>query len=122
MIFYKNLFISVILSVLLVLIFMAVIMYNSKKKQVYPPVFQPCPDYYKTDSAGNCLINAGVWDSSKVPATSGSTSLSCSNVDFSGFKNPGIGASSSLCTKKKWAQDCQVTWDGITNNSAICYN
>ena len=122
MIFYKNLFISVILSVLIILIIMAVVMYNSKKKQVYPPVFQPCPDYFTTNANGNCVINTGVWDPAKVTGTSGKTNLSCTNVNFTDFKNPGTDSKSALCTKKSWAQDCQVTWDGITNNSAICYN
>jgi len=122
MIFYKNLFISVILSVLIILIIMAVVMYNSKNKQVFPPVFQPCPDYFTTDAKGNCLINTAVWDPSKVTGTSGKTNISCTNANFSDLKNPGIGPTSGLCKKKTWAQDCQVTWDGITNNSAICYN
>ena len=120
MIFYKNLFISVILSVLLILVIMAIVMYRSKHKQIYPPVFQPCPDYYNTDACGNCILNSSIW--SIGPDTSKRTQMSCSNVNFSGLTNPGIGPSSALCTKQQWAQDCFVSWDGITNNSSICYN
>jgi len=119
MIFYKNLFVSVILSVLLILVIMAIIMYRTKDKQIYPPVVQPCPDYYNTDGSGNCIANEYVWFVSSE--SSKKTGLSCSKVNFSEFKNPGIGVSSALCTKKNWANDCSVSWDGVTNNPAICH-
>ena len=25
-----------------------------------------------------------------------------------------------LCMKKVWANECDLTWDGITNNNEIC--
>jgi hypothetical protein len=120
MLWYKNLFISTILSVLLLLAIIAAVMYFSSKKQIFPAVFQPCPDYYNMDLSGNCHINHSIWD---IGATSSSrTDLSCNDVNFSKLKNPGMGPSSGLCSKQRWAQDCTVTWDGITNNSAICYS
>lgn len=120
MIFYKNLFISVILSVLLILIIMAIVMYQSKNKQIYPPVVQPCPDYYNTDGSGNCTANEYIWFVSDL--NSSRTGLKCSKANFSELKGPGIGPTSGMCSKKNWANDCGVSWDGITNNPAICYN
>ena len=119
MLWYKNLFISTILSVLLLLAIMAAVMYFSNKKQIYPAVYQPCPDYYNTDACGNCTINTSVWKIDQV--SSSRTDMSCNTVNFTNIKNPGTGPMSGLCVKQKWAQDCTVTWDGITNNSALCY-
>ena len=119
MLYYKNLFISVILSVLLLLVIMAVIMQTSKNKQIYPAVTQTCPDYYYMDGS-MCIMNESIW---AIRATeSKQTTLSCNKANFTLLNNPGIGPSSAMCSKKKWASDCSVTWDGITNNSSICYN
>jgi len=83
----------------------------------YPPVIADCPDY---------------WSISKKPADPGSDSsqtpeFTCNNdkelghvdvVDCKVFnssdsKYKGIGG---LCAKKQWADKCDVTWDGVTNN------
>ena len=113
MIFYKNIFISTILSVILLLGIVAYVMYNSKDKQIYPPMLSECPDYYNLDNAGNC-VNNGVWDIKDDSI--------CNGIDFSAdeYKIPGTGANSGLCAKKNKANDCNITWDGITNNYSIC--
>jgi len=113
MIFYKNIFISTILSVILLLGIVAYIMYNSKDKQTYPPLLGECPDYYKLDNVGRC-VNNGIWDFTQESP--------CNQIDFSGnqYKIPGTGANSGLCAKKNKANECNITWDGITNNYSIC--
>lgn len=125
MIFYKNLFISVILSALLVLAGLAFVMYKSNSTQVYPPTFNPCPDYYNYDASTNvCTANQQVWTNLPFKGSSKSptTGLSCDIVNFSSFKSLGLGPSSALCTKSKWSSECGVNWDGISNNPAICYS
>ena len=116
MIFYKNMLVSVILSVALLLIFIGVIMYKSKNNQIFPAVFPPCPDYYSMDSLGKCKANTKIWGFAPGNA--------CVSNDFSVpyYSAPGVGTGSGLCSKKKWASNCGVTWDGVTNNSSICYN
>ena len=116
MIYYKNMVVSVILSVVLLLIFIGVIMYNSKNNQIYPAVFSPCPDYYSLDSLGKCNANTSIWGFS-----AGNKCLS-NNFSDKSYKTPGVGKGSGLCSMKQWASDCGVTWDGVTNNSSICYN
>lgn len=121
MIFYKNMLVSVFLSVLIILTILGIIMYYGQNKQIFPASFPPCPDYYSSDTTGKCIANSSIWTfTNNLP-----TSLplqKCSIVDFSGNYQPGVGPSSGLCTMKKWANDCNVTWDGITNNTSICYN
>ena len=38
-------------------------------------------------------------------------------MDFTGDHWQG---SSGSCNKSKWAKQCDLTWDGITNNDGIC--
>jgi hypothetical protein len=111
MIFYKNIFISTILSVIILLAIVAYVMYYSKDKQIYPPILSQCPDYYNLTTKGKCK-NTGVW---KVTPT-------CDNLDFNAakFNVKGTGANSGICAKKTAALDCKITWDGITNNYSIC--
>jgi hypothetical protein len=47
---------------------------------------------------------------------------SYNTIDFSSnmYRLPGSGKNSGICTKKKMAQDCKITWDGLTNNYTIC--
>ena len=117
---------SVIIIVLILLTILGVIMYNSQGNQIFPSIYPPCPDYYSINSSGLCTGSTNVWDFTKdsvsVPNYTGNPL--CSQMNFSGvpFTNAGIGKTSGLCAKKTWASTCNVTWDGITNNSSICYN
>ena len=111
MIFYKNILISTILSVIILLGIVAIIMYYSKDKQIYPPTLSICPDYYNLNEKGFC-VNSGIWN----------TSSECNTIDFTGgtYKIKGTGQNSGICAKKTKAEDCKITWDGITNNYSIC--
>jgi len=123
MIFYRNLFISVILSALLFLAVLAYFMYKQNLTHVYPPIEQTCPDFYSLNTATNKCEANQVWGfQSGQTYTSTRTTLNCPSVEFTGANVGGMGAKSTLCTKKKWAEDCGVTWDGITNNNMICYS
>lgn len=83
----------------------------------YPPVIADCPDY---------------WTISKEPANPNDSSeqsefickndkelghhdsvAGCTIFNSSDSKYKGIGG---LCAKKQWADKCNLTWDGVTNN------
>ena len=95
---------GVVLVISLVMIGMSIS--NSKYSEAYPPVTAACPDYWKlnpttgmcenTHNLGNCA----------------------SNEDFT--KAPYNSSAEGLCAKKMWADSCNVTWDGITNNETVC--
>ena len=101
----------------LVLIFtlaiFGVILSNMNKKQVYPANISQCPDYYSLVS-GTCVTNSVIFKNNI---------LNCQKNDFQSnmYKSKGKGVNSGLCAKKQWAHKCGVSWDGITNNSNICY-
>jgi len=154
MIYYRNLLISTILSVLILLAIVGYIMYQNKNKGTYPPVLSDCPDYFSLNSDGKCQSN-GVWQNlpgttAYVPAVPAVPEVKasavgvtpvvayqagipavaevpynegCQVIDFKTNKKyelPGSGLNSGLCYKKKKAQECKITWDGLTNNYTIC--
>lgn len=85
---------------------------NSNKQLDYPPNKSSCPDLYYLDEDNLCKSNDP------------KTSESCNAKSFSdvSYDVPGIGRFSGNCSKKKWASDCNVDWDGITNNPDICHS
>ena len=126
--YYKKLFLGVIIVVLIILILLGIVMNNANKNQMYPPVYPTCPDYYSTNSDFNCVANTSVWGN--IPTITGVTGFnvknpSCSLLDLSSntiFNAAGSGPKSGLCAKKTWANQCGVSWDGISNNNSICYS
>lgn len=86
-----------------------IMLYRQKNNAEYPPFTGNCPDYW--DTSGNiCVAN------SKILADS-LTELCASSVDFS---IPSYSGTKGKCLKQKWAKQCNLTWDGITNVENIC--
>ena len=112
--FYKSILILAVLSLIIILSIFGVILSNMSKKQIYPANISKCPDYYSLVSE-SCVSNDTIY--------SKSNDINCSNLDYKSdyFNVSGMGPNSGLCSKKKWAIGCGVSWDGITNNSNICY-
>ncbi len=116
MIFYKNAFISAILSALLLIAIIGAVMFYLKNKQVYPPTISACPDYYDLDASTNMCTRSLAWGDPPTGATG------CESLDFTGqsYLLPGSSKGSGICNKKDKSEYCGVTWDGITNNFSIC--
>jgi len=112
--FYKSILVLATISLIIILSIFGVILSNMSKKQVYPSNISKCPDYYSLVS-GTCVSNDTLY--------SKSNDSKCKNLDYKSevYNVSGMGPTSGLCLKKKWANDCGVSWDGITNNSNICY-
>ena len=111
--FYTSLFVGTIVFLIIILCIVGYYMSISNKNQTYPPSIADCPDYYSLDSAGSCKIGTNIIASQTT----------CNVEDFkhAKYKKEGIDFTSGLCAKKMWANKCEVTWDGITNNNEICY-
>jgi hypothetical protein len=112
--FYKSLLIGTLVSLIIVLAIMGVILGNYASNQTFPPEYSMCPDYYTIDSSKVCKINSDIYSTVKADCMN-------KNFDDSSYKVKGTGPLSGLCKKKQWANDCGVSWDGITNNADICY-
>ena len=93
---------------ILLMIIMSILLYQKKQNIVYPPVIANCPDYWldeSTDTYGKCVNRKNLGNCK--PA----------EMDFTGSFWTGT---EGLCRKYKWAKECNLTWDGITNNNKIC--
>ena len=79
----------------------------------YPPVIADCPDYW---SISKNPVDPNI-DSSQTPEFTCNNDKqlgnNCTVFNSSDSKYKGIGG---LCAKKQWADKCDVTWDGVTNN------
>jgi hypothetical protein len=107
--FQRIILIFAIVLLIICLIFIGIVLVNSKNSEVWPPLVGDCPDYW-VDLSGNgaeCVNvkNLGTWKPSQWEVNSHQT------VDFT--QSPFTG-SNGTCTKYNWAKFWGLTWDGIT--------
>jgi len=98
-------YIVIVAAVLILIITLVVAGFSLRKAQTsapWPPVIPECPDYW-TDLSGNGTGCANLMDLGTCPSYKDGLPHS-----FAGFTN---------CQKLSMANDCHITWDGITTNS-----
>ena len=97
----------IIAAILLIIMFVIIIIVLSKLRysQKFPPIISNCPDYWEDKSMGN---------SSNCVNIKGLGTCGTKSMDFSGTQ---WTSKEGLCNKARWARYCNLTWDGITNNS-----
>lgn len=97
---------------IIVMLILGISFHQLTKDVAYPPVIAECPDYWEAnkeqDGSTFCLntMNLG-----------GRSSDMCNKFypdQFSGSKKQ------ILCNKHKLARNCNLTWDGVTNNDRAC--
>ena len=119
--------IFVVLAILLLVSF--AVMLNSKKDEdsEYPTSYSQCPDYW--DASGNqCVYKSINIGNSSLPRNGPSGMYDPVNNAMTfdenniAWKNHATNLGLPYrCALKKWANDSNVIWDGITNyNSAYC--
>ena len=120
--FQKTVATIAIIIFIILMIFIASVLSNNKYGVTFPPTVSDCPDYW-LDMQKTVNSNGDIGDGDSQ------TQQSCFNVknlgksscsktmDFTGDFWQG---STGSCNKNKWAKACDLTWDGITNNTSIC--
>lgn len=102
--FQKTVAMIFFIILIIFLVIIGVTLYDAKyKNPIYPPKISQCPDYWSLDDNNNCINrqNLGV--------------SSCnSKINVSDYATP--------CSKYKFATDCKISWDGITNVGLDCTN
>lgn len=136
--FKMSVLVVALITLLILMIIISILLRNASSEPIY---VDECPDYWTTSSVtkqGECANSQYGCCSDYVTAKTdadgtncptkcynskqlGTVSSTCpsipSTMDFSGDEYKGtIG----LCNKKKWAKQCGLTWDGITNVSLSC--
>lgn len=114
--FQKIVLTIAIILLIICLIFIGIALKKSNSDSQWPPIVGECPDYWlDTGNKGsNCanVQNLGkctTGGNGVTPTTMVGAGIS---MDFT--QAPYIGAD-GICAKYKWANDCGVTWDGITS-------
>jgi len=92
---------SVILVLMLGLI--GYLLYKAKSNLAYPPDIAECPDYWTVIGENNC---SNVKNLGKCSGTKN-------------FNSPQYQGSSGLQQKYCWARNCNIVWDGVTNNGKV---
>ena len=102
--FYGNAMIAFALQLVILLAIVAMILANLNKSQEFPATISDCPDFYYMNSSEACIMDANVYNSEDA---------SCKTYTLADR------ADKTPAQRKKWASDCGVAWDGITNNMSI---
>jgi len=129
--------IAVIILIIL-LTFIGIIMGRQKSSVAFPPTSNTCPDFWQVSTDGkSCIIpnynsiNAGklytgsiistdLMNPAIVPGfsqTTDSKNKTVYSVDFNDAGWSGTGVQ-GICSKRKWANNYKIQWDGISNYTA----
>ena len=114
--FYSMNFQSIVMMVATILLILSLTLIgislsNLNSEVKYPPLISDCPDYWTVEKTVNSNGNT---DFKCINAKSlGTNGNNCKEYDNSLSIYKGTGG---LCQKKKWANKCNITWDGVTNN------
>ena len=106
--FQKAVLIAAIIILIIVLTLIGFAL-NQGKKGRWPPLIGDCPDYW-VDLSGNgqkCVNKMNLGNGTCRPARSDKFLT----MDFT---QPAFSGGNGLCAKYKWANNCGVSWDGIT--------
>jgi hypothetical protein len=105
---FQNIVLFVAIIILIIaLVIIGIALSYSKDKQ-WPPMTPSCPDYWLMDGSGNNATCTNVKDLGTCPSNNGQQHLTMN------FNVAPYTGSQGLCNKYKWANNCGVTWDGIT--------
>jgi len=110
-----------IIVFIIMLIFIATVLYKNKYGVNFPPTVSQCPDYWidqQSPSGSMENSNGANTNNQSCVNVKNLGNVSCDkNMDFTGSFWQG---SAGDCNKYKWAKSCDLTWDGITNKPDIC--
>lgn len=102
--FQKLTFIIGLMILLALVIMVSYSFYKLNKSRVFPPNIPECPDYFEVEGENICM-------NSKNLGTCGENKMDFNSDKYKGY--------TGLKEKLKWANNCNVVWDGITNNSEL---
>tara|TARA_R110002074_G_scaffold376785_1_gene553965 strand:- start:122 stop:442 length:321 start_codon:yes stop_codon:yes gene_type:complete len=87
------------------LVFIGYSIQKDKTTISFPPVLADCPDYWDSKDS-ECINTQGLGN--------------CNIEQPKNFDNPIYQGDKGMCEKYKWANSCNIAWDGITNSPDIC--
>ena len=107
--FQKIVLVIATVILILALIVIGVSLHYSKAAKPWPPLTPDCPDYWQVDGSGNNTRCTNVKNLGTCPIPTGEEHLVMS------FNTPAFSGKNGLCSKYTWANNCGVSWDGVTD-------
>jgi len=106
--FQKIVLFSAIIILILALILMGITL-SSGSSVEWPPIVPECPDWWVARKVGstNFCVNARDLGTCSAPTRG-------QDHQIMNFNTPTFTGSNGTCAKYKWANRCNVAWDGIT--------
>lgn len=105
--FQKIILVIAFIILLISLFFIGIALYYSRYNN-WPPMVPECPDYWVSQGTGTNATCVNVRNLGVCKPTSGDSHLTMN------FNNaPYVGANGN-CAKYTWANNCQISWDGLT--------
>ena len=131
MTFQKTVIIVATVLLICCLIFIGVSLYQSKYSAQFPPVTGTCPDYWVDVGAGkdlgsdkkgktHCVAPGYSNDGKDISPPIHGYGNNTGNCKSKWVSSKEPLSQSDVCDYKKWANKCNVSWDGVTNNPAAC--
>ena len=103
--FQKIILIIAIVILLLALLFIGITLSKGIQQQQWPPIISDCPDYWTIDGSGN---------NTHCINTHNLGTCSAKENRIMNFNTPTFTGANGLCNKYNWANNCNISWDGIT--------
>ena len=114
--FQRIVLIIAIVLLIICLIFIGIALNKTRNNSQWPPIVGDCPDYWLDtgDKGSNCVNKQNLGKCTTGGTGITPTAMVGAGISMDFTKAPYIGAAST-CAKYKWANDCNITWDGITS-------
>tara|TARA_Y100000816_G_C25888515_1_gene463533 strand:+ start:114 stop:485 length:372 start_codon:yes stop_codon:yes gene_type:complete len=109
-----------IIALIIGLTSIAVLLSRGDYISEWPPFISKCPDQYTYTIDTNDNDNSKcTTDNEKIHSSGNATIINKPCSEF--YPNNGtFTGTQGNCNKKKWAEECQVSWDGIRGNEDLC--
>jgi hypothetical protein len=106
--FQKIVLTIAIIVLIIILVLIGVTLSKASYAESWPPVVGECPDYW-VDLSGNgeACFNSHSLGRCNIPTEGEKGTMN--------FNQSPLTDENGECSKYKWANSCQVTWDGITS-------
>ncbi len=107
MAFQKVILTIATISLIIILIIIGMSLSSASAENSWPPIVGECPDYW-IDMSGNgeACYNSKSLGKCNIPSEGNPNTMNFNQSPFTG--------SGGECNKYNWANNCGVTWDGIS--------
>lgn len=105
--FQKIILYSAIIILIIVLVIIGIAFSYANNNEAWPPVVPECPDFWIADGSGNNTKCVNIKDLGTCQP------IGTKHLTMNFNVSPFIGENGD-CAKYTWANNCNVTWDGIT--------